>query len=293
MGIPAPLGVAGGLPLPAGDRGNIVLAGKLTAVGSSPPVHVIGPMNVAIWGSVNTSLTTTNGSSSASVVSGTGIAAGATVNSVNVPRGTTWATFSGTSGTLALPTITLYGFYNTQTAQITGLPSTAGLVGATVIAPGIPGGTTVSSIVQTAIAPTSNMPQGSPGQTGIIALSATPTAASGVLSAPVPIQFVLTNNAVTTGVDAAALFTGPAVPFSATVYVEKSYDGGQTFLTANTTPSNLATTAGTAPWLWSFGEPELGVLYRVNCTAYTSGTINYRISTTGAAAMSLAINQLS
>jgi hypothetical protein len=34
-------------------------------------------------------------------------------------------------------------------------------------------------------------------------------------------------------------------------------------------------------------EPEKGVLYRLNCIAFTSGTINYRISTTGQAGTTL------
>ena len=37
------------------------------------------------------------------------------------------------------------------------------------------------------------------------------------------------------------------------------------------------------------GEPEKGVLYRLNCTAISEGPINYRFSTTGMAAVSLAI----
>ena len=42
----------------------------------------------------------------------------------------------------------------------------------------------------------------------------------------------------------------------------------------------------------TFGEPERNVLYRTNCLAYTSGTINYRISQTGGANESLAIGPL-
>ena len=43
----------------------------------------------------------------------------------------------------------------------------------------------------------------------------------------------------------------------------------------------------------AFGEPELGVLYRLNCTTYSSGpVINYRISGSGAATMALNYNQL-
>ena len=41
-------------------------------------------------------------------------------------------------------------------------------------------------------------------------------------------------------------------------------------------------TAGT-PVSVTFGEPEKNVLYRLNCIAYTSGTINYRFSQTAGA----------
>jgi hypothetical protein len=37
-----------------------------------------------------------------------------------------------------------------------------------------------------------------------------------------------------------------------------------------------------------FGEPELGVAYRLHCTALTGGPLNYRLSQSGGAAMSLA-----
>ena len=44
------------------------------------------------------------------------------------------------------------------------------------------------------------------------------------------------------------------------------------------------TAAGTQLYVWTapaseqFSESEPGTLYRVNCTAYTSGTVNVRIS---------------
>lgn len=37
------------------------------------------------------------------------------------------------------------------------------------------------------------------------------------------------------------------------------------------------------------GEPEKGVLYALECTAYTSGTIDYRLSTTGQAALAIGV----
>jgi hypothetical protein len=41
-----------------------------------------------------------------------------------------------------------------------------------------------------------------------------------------------------------------------------------------------------------FGQPEREVLYRLNCTAYSSGTINYRLSATGGAAEALTYGPL-
>lgn len=207
MGKLAPAGVgASGTP-PTGDQANAVIQGTFAAAGVSLPFAIYGAFNVSIWGSTNTALTTTNGSSSASVASGTGIAAGQVVNSVNVPPGTTWATFSGTSGTLAFAT----GY---------------------------------------------------------------------------------TNANVVTGVDAAAIIATTA--WAGTMVLERSFDGGQTYLNCGVggagQPASYdgATMAGNAVSIVA-SEPERGVLYRLNCRVYTSGTINYRISTSGLAAMAWGI----
>lgn len=67
-------------------------------------------------------------------------------------------------------------------------------------------------------------------------------------------------------------FTGT---FSATIQVERSFDSGSSWspLTALGTGFTFS-----GPATEIFSEPEFGVKYRVNCTAYTSGTISYRIS---------------
>lgn len=63
--------------------------------------------------------------------------------------------------------------------------------------------------------------------------------------------------------------------FVGTVQLERSFDD------TNWLP---ITAAGTQMYLWTgpaseiAAEIESGVSYRLNCTAYTSGTINYRIS---------------
>jgi hypothetical protein len=65
--------------------------------------------------------------------------------------------------------------------------------------------------------------------------------------------------------------------FAATVQVERSFDGGTTFVPVSKDASGT-TAAFTAPCSIICDEPELGVLYRLNCTAYTSGTVNFRLS---------------
>lgn len=85
--------------------------------------------------------------------------------------------------------------------------------------------------------------------------------------------------------------SGPNGSWSATVRLEKSYDGGTTWIVAGI--------GATAQAVWNtpntdvsavFGEPERGVLYRLNCTAYISGTINWRVSASGLAAMTWGVN---
>ena len=290
MGIPAPFGIAAsGLP-PPGDQANAVLAGTILGIGVTQPFAFRGPMNLFIWASVVTALTTTAGSLSASVASGTGLAAGSSIKSANVPPGTIWGAFSGTSGTLSLPPITQTGIVNVSAPQIAGLALTNGLLGATVTGPGIPSGTTVDQIITPAVAATDQ----SPGVLGVVHITNTPTSAP-VNNAPLPF-FTFTEGVgdiTVSGADAAASFTGAGVVYVGTVQVERSFDGGYTWLICNIGGAGQLAqfTAGT-PVSITFGEPEKQILYRLNCTAYSSGVINYRISQTGGAAESLAIGPL-
>jgi hypothetical protein len=64
--------------------------------------------------------------------------------------------------------------------------------------------------------------------------------------------------------------------FVATVSIERSFDGGATYLPV--TNEYGVAYSWSAPMSIVVDEPESGVLYRLNCTAYTSGTINYRVS---------------
>lgn len=63
--------------------------------------------------------------------------------------------------------------------------------------------------------------------------------------------------------------------FVATVQLERSFDG---------TNWHPITASGTQLYVWTAPaseiavEPQCGVLYRLNCTSYTSGTVNFRIS---------------
>ena len=64
--------------------------------------------------------------------------------------------------------------------------------------------------------------------------------------------------------------------FAGAVRLERSFDAGTTWLPISAAGTPLYT--WTAPASESAQEDEAGVLYRLNCTAYTSGTITYRLS---------------
>lgn len=65
--------------------------------------------------------------------------------------------------------------------------------------------------------------------------------------------------------------------FVGTTEIDKSFDGGTTWIPVSL--DALGDKASyTAPITVTGFECENGVLYRVNCTVYTSGTINYRLS---------------
>ena len=58
--------------------------------------------------------------------------------------------------------------------------------------------------------------------------------------------------------------------FSASLQLERSFDSGTTWL--------QAAAARTSPDTFVCLEPESGVQYRLNCTVFASGPINYRVS---------------
>jgi hypothetical protein len=65
--------------------------------------------------------------------------------------------------------------------------------------------------------------------------------------------------------------------FVATVQLEKSYDGGTTWIVVARDTTG-ATASYSSPCAFSVRDIEAGNLYRLNCTAFTSGTVNYRLS---------------
>lgn len=88
---------------------------------------------------------------------------------------------------------------------------------------------------------------------------------------PVPTKSIPTRYSIWTeeGIPERYMNVSISGTFTATVTLERSFDGGSTYHTVATYTS--ATEARVA-------ESEVGVLYRFNCTAYTSGTVTYRLS---------------
>ena len=109
-------------------------------------------------------------------------------------------------------------------------------------------------------------------------------------------NLVIAGNFVATGVSVAAPVYGafnvaiygsggPNGNWNGTVQLERSFDGGTTWIICGVGGGGqqaIYTSAGTGTdYSFTANEPERGVGYRLHCTAYTSGTINYRLSTTG------------
>lgn len=283
MAKPLPIGAQGDVPVPAGDFANSVAGGQFTAIGPAQAVAFYGVFNLLIWASGITSLTTAAGSASATLGAAGDAVVGSSINSPLVPPGTTVKTAAGTAITMAFMPYSMECQYDAGIAVLNGIPSTAGIVGALVVGPGLPVGTTVTGIVQ---APGNSL-TGAP-QRGIVSISNAPTAGSAPSSQlhttgfPRAL-FTPTAAGIPAGTDAAAIVTGPGIEFVGTVELERSFDGGATWVTANS--DNIGTLAkynvGT-PISAIFAEPERYMAYRLNCTAFTAGNpINWRMSTIG------------
>ena len=146
--------------------------------------------------------------------------------------------------------------------------------------PGIPASTTVLAIVQAAV-PASQFGAATPG---IVSISNAPTLTTQFNTSPGNYRFTQVAAAIAAGTDNNAVFTEAASTYSGTVQIERSFDGGQTWIVHNTTVwGTVASFNAGTPVSITVGEPERMSLWRVNCIAYTSGTINYRVSQTGSA----------
>jgi hypothetical protein len=64
--------------------------------------------------------------------------------------------------------------------------------------------------------------------------------------------------------------------FVATVKLERSFDDGVTWLVCS--KPDLSDAAFTFPVTFAVEEPEADIYYRLTCSAFTSGTVNYRMS---------------
>jgi len=287
MGLPAAVGVSWIGPPSSGDSANAVDSGVFAAVGPSKPVPILGRANASLWATYNSALTVVANSLAASVAAIGLIAAGCSVNSALVPPGTTVAAINGNNLTLALPTVQLQGRLNVD-GSISGLGSTAWLQGAAVSGPNVPAGAIVQAIPTPASFPPSG--QNAPVTRGTVKLSAAPTTISPTTD-PQTFTFALAAAGLAAGVDNAALFTGVPIVFTGSAQLERSFDGGATWLAATNWDA-----AGGTPAIFTgnatlpFFEAETTVYYRLNCTAYTvvAGiAMNYRLSATGGASRGL------
>lgn len=80
--------------------------------------------------------------------------------------------------------------------------------------------------------------------------------------------------------------SGPNGTWAGSVQIERSFDGGTTWIVAGVGGDGAQAVYNTSSQDVSVvgDEPERGVLYRLDCTSFSSGPINYRMSTTGGAA---------
>jgi hypothetical protein len=168
------------------------------------------------------------------------------------------------------PPFSFYGSFNILIwgSVATTLTTTAGSTGATV---GSATGLAVGQTINCSSVPPGTIIAGLSGTS--VTLGVPPTSSTAAIAA---------------GSGAAATFQSVAV--AASVQVERSFDGGATWLVCGVGGSgSLAQYVNPAVVSIVAGEPERQVAYRLNCYAYTSGTINYRISATGILATTFGI----
>lgn len=296
MGVAASQGLAcNDRPINSQDQANALVSGTITAVGPSKCFPVWGPFNVAVYGVLTDALTVTANSLTASVNSGTDCHTGDSISSTLVPKGTTAGAVSSTTVTLKPPTQSWMCMLPSVAAEIrfpgNQLPvgmTIAALVGATINDPnGFFGtGVTVAAVAPDGVSLRTSAPPGS-----------VPANAN-----PIPLEFALGASSITaSGTDALATFTGGTTPVGDTTtsfQIERSFDGGGLFIPCNVGSSGTVAnyTSLVGPLQLSFGDPEAGMLYRINTTVFAARAnvvVNYRFSTTGQAGKSLQVPALS
>lgn len=286
MAKPSAPGVsAAGIP-PSGDVATVVVTGTVAAAGPGKVFGAWGPLNVMFWAERQEPLTIAAvGDATGTVSSATNISQGDNINSSLLPAGTTVKSIAATTITFGFPTQCYPGTCSLAHAAITGLPASldrSALVGSTINSPYFASGVTVLAV--------GPVP-------GAVQTSAPPTTAP-TTNEPALFEFALTAKCVTAaGTDANSFFTGAATPWDASMQLERSTDGGATFLCCNVGGSGqLAQYVDlNVPVQVAFGEPERNVLYRWNCIDYGTNTgvaLRYRISTTAPAGSTIAITQL-
>lgn len=287
MALTALPGVCGSDKL-AADRANGVIEGTISAIGPGKAFSAYGPLNLVVYGSLANPLTTAAQDPDGTFDSATGLAIGQAINSVNVPPGTTIGDLATAVATFAFPPQYWAGVITSgsMVIQCTADPSLLDydtLIGATVVSPYYPPGSTVVD---------------TDGAAKTITVSAVATSQPNQPLVAQLIQFNVTENVITeTGEDADAFVTGAGVTFNADFQIERSFDGGRTWIVCNVGGTGmLAQYTSDTPVSISFGDPEACVLYRINVTAFTevsNVTINYRISTTGQASTTLSVPAIS
>lgn len=272
------------------DHANRVLQGELAAVGPTKAAQFRGPMNLFIWGEYATTLDTVNGNATATT-GGIGlIEVGNTVDVATLPPGSTVASIAGDDVDIALPILGYSGIPVPGHAQINEIQDTQWLLGAEATGLGLDGIAVTDILVESVY-----QQPGLPNVMGQIELLSAPT-----VNAPdngkVPYDFVLSTDAIVTGTGVAAIFRGESIGLTGTVQLERSFDGGSTWVVCNVGSAGaIASWSMASPVSISFGEPEDGILYRLNVLTITPSpdlSIHYRISETGQAATTLAVPAL-
>lgn len=304
MGIPASLGINGfGTPV-KGDQATAVVSGSFIARGVSVPFSFFGMANFTLYCEAVNLLTTTAGSFTATVSGPTAalITDGTAIRSSLFENGTVFSAFTAGSGDLYLQPISVYGKVTALSNVITGnfitdglLPGTD-LTGAAISGVGIPPGTTITQILVH-----SNQMFGTPAARPVQAqieisqaatITSDPNNQGGIGTA---LTIIPTANMIGSS-SANSFFTGSTIAYTGSVQLEKSFDGGASWIVVNIGPPGsgaMAIYQNAACVSFTLFEPEKQVLYRWNCTAITltgAESIQYRISETGSLNLSSPLN---